>query len=231
MAVDDSYTKVLLHMDGVDASTTFTDESGKTWTAYGGAQIDTAQSKFGGASGLFDGTGDYVDTPDHADFRLDEGSDANSWTIDFWVRFNGDPTGVANELMGQYVDADNYWRLNKSVNNQIRFRIRSGAVNLVDLGPNWSPAANTWYHVAIVKQGTTGYRFFVDGTEVGTAIIDTDPMPDFAASMIVGGCTGANYLNGWLDEVRISKGIARWTANFTPPTIPYALFVPQIIMI
>lgn len=52
MAVDDGYTVVLLHMNGTDASTTFTDESGKTWTAGGNAQIDTAQSKFGQVQGL-----------------------------------------------------------------------------------------------------------------------------------------------------------------------------------
>ena len=63
MAVDDSYTKALLHMDGADGSTTFIDESGKTWTRAGNAQIDTSQYKFGGASGLFDGSGDWVDTP------------------------------------------------------------------------------------------------------------------------------------------------------------------------
>ena len=78
MAVDDGYTVALLHMDGADTSTTFTDESGKTWTANGNAQIDTAQSVFGGASGLFDGTGDYLSASDHADWQLDGGSDSNA---------------------------------------------------------------------------------------------------------------------------------------------------------
>ena len=55
-AANGSFTKLLLHCNGTDGSTTFTDEIGKTVTANGNAQIDTAQSKFGGASGLFDGT-------------------------------------------------------------------------------------------------------------------------------------------------------------------------------
>ena len=63
--VDDTYTKSLLHFNGSDGSTTITDESGKTWTAYDNAQIDTAQSKFGGASMLLDGVGDYIKTTDY----------------------------------------------------------------------------------------------------------------------------------------------------------------------
>src|SRR3972149_9214360 len=67
----DSYTKLLLHMDGANGSTTFTDEMGQAVTANGNAQISTAQSKFGGASGLFDGTGDYLSVPASADWDFD----------------------------------------------------------------------------------------------------------------------------------------------------------------
>jgi hypothetical protein len=81
---NDAFTKILLHMDGTNGSTTFTDTnaggSAHTWTANGNAQISTAQSKFGGASGLFDGTGDYITTPDHADYTLGSGD----FTIDLW---------------------------------------------------------------------------------------------------------------------------------------------------
>ena len=66
----DANTKSLLHFDGANNSTTFTDETGKTWTAHGNAKISTAQYKFPTGSGLFDGTGDYIDTPDHADFNF-----------------------------------------------------------------------------------------------------------------------------------------------------------------
>lgn len=96
MPVDDVYTVALLHMNGADASTTFTDESGKTWTANGNAQIDTAQSVFGGASGLFDGTGDFISSADSNDWQFDGGSNSNEWTADFRIRFNGDP-GTGNQ--------------------------------------------------------------------------------------------------------------------------------------
>ena len=89
-------------MNGADGSNTFTDEAGKLWTAAGNAQIGTAQSKFGGASGSFDGTGDSLTTPDSDNFYLANGN----WTIDFWVRF--DVAGGAKNLISQYQDANNW---------------------------------------------------------------------------------------------------------------------------
>ncbi len=224
MAVDDNFTVALLHMDGADASTTFTDESGKTWTANGNAQIDTAQSVFGGASGLFDGTGDYISSADSADWQLDGGADSNEWTIDFWVRFNGDPGAANMPLMSQYTDGNNYWVCMLSVNN-MRFLCVSGGATIISISNAWNPATATWYHLAFVKQGTTGYKFFVDGTQVGTTQTDTSTIPNFTSVITAGGgmYSGAlAYLNGWMDEVRVSKGVARWTANFTPPTSAYA---------
>lgn len=220
----DEFTVALLHMNGADAATAFTDETGKTWTAQGNAQIDTGQSKFGGASGQFDGTGDYIDTPDSADWQLDGGSDANLWTIDFWVRFNGDPGAGVVGLVQQYVDVSNSWAVLLN-NNLLQFLVRSAASNIVSITQTWNPATATWYHIAIVKNGTTGYMHFIDGTQVGSTTIDTSPIPDFAGSLRLALYTNtagvANYLNGWMDEVRISKGIARWTSNFTPPTAEY----------
>jgi hypothetical protein len=223
MSVNDGYTVALLHMNGTDTSTTFTDETGKSWTASGNAQIDTAQSVFGGASGLFDGTGDFISSADHADWQLDGGSNSNFWTVDFRIRYNGDP--VTQGMIQQRVDNNNQWAIFLISGTSIRMYIQSGGTNLVILDFAWNPATTTWYHVAIVKNGTSGYMAFVDGSQVGTTQTDTDPMPDFAGSLVLGDWVDTagshNYLNGWLDEVRISKGIARWTANFTPPSIEY----------
>lgn len=224
MPVDDGFTVALLHMDGADASTTFTDESGKSWTANGNAQIDTAQSKFGGASGLYDGAGDYLESADHADWQLDGGSNSNLWTVDFWVRFNGDPGTGDRGFVQQRVDNNNYWGI--LINgNLFQFAMRSGGVNLVSVTQTFNPADATWYHLAIVKNGTAGYMHFVDGTQVGSTTTDTDTIPNFAGVLRVGRYTDSAgvdaYHNGWIDELRISKGIARWTSNFTPPAAPY----------
>lgn len=227
MAVDDSFTKLLLHMDGADASTTFTDEAGNTVTPNGDAQIDTAQSKFGGASGLFDGTGDFLSIADSADWQLDGGSNSNTWTVDFWVRFNGDPSGTSQGFFQQRVDDGNGMNFvfGFGSGDNIRFGVESGGVTTVAIQNNWNPATGTWYHIALVKDGTNGYMMFIDGTQVGTTQTDTSTIPNFAAALQIGLATysGANRLiKGWIDEFRISKGVARWTTNFTPPSEAYA---------
>lgn len=219
---DDSFSVALLHMNGTDGSTTFTDESGKTWTANGNVQIDTAQSKFGGASGLFDGTGDFLTSADSADWQLDGGSNSNAWTVDFWLRFN---SVASTGLLQQYTDGSNFWAIYYDNSTGLNVWIRSAASNIVLISNAWTASTNTWYHVAVVKNGTTGYMMFVDGVQIGTTQTDTSPMPNLTGTMRVGRLTnvaGVNSdLNGWMDELRISKGIARWTANFTPPEHPY----------
>lgn len=212
----------MLHMDGADASTTFTDEIGKTWTAAGNAQIDTAQYKFSTASGLFDGTGDYISTPDHADWQLDGGSTTTAWTIDFWIRFNSDPGTARMGLVQQYVSGTENWVL-RLQSNSLRFQSLSAGIALL-VAPSWNPAGDTWYHVAVVKNGTSGYNFFIDGTTITSGFTaaggDLTALPDFAAVLEVGREAATNYFNGWIDELRISN-VARWTADFTPPDGPY----------
>jgi len=218
MAVDDAYTKILLHFNGEDAAVTFTDESDKAWTAVNGVQIDTAQSKFGGASGLFDGTTDYISTPHSTDFNFGSGD----FTIDFWVR----PATTSidrHTIYSQYLDASNYIQLSIVYDYLVLYVGVSGSsiATYVQFA-NHKILLNTWVHVAIVRSGTS-ILFFLNGvqeTGTTTTAIGSSSMPNLAAPVIIG-CrkytgTEDRYLNGYLDEFRISKGIARWTANFVP---------------
>ena len=221
------YTVSLCHDDGTDGSTTITDEMGKVWTARGNAQLDTGIASpltDGVAVLLLDGTGDWIDTPDHADWRLDAGSNANKWTVDCWVYFNGDPgTGIQGLFM-QFADVNNHWVITLS-NNTLVFFIRSGGVVTVSISNAWNPADATWYHVAVVKDGTNGYMMFINGTQIGTTQTDVDVMPELSGLLYVGVYTDSlgatHYLNGAITERRISKGIARWTTTFTPQTGRY----------
>lgn len=218
----DAFVVSMLHFNGADTSTTFTDAIGHTWTASGNAQIDTAQSVFGGASGLFDGTGDYISAPDHINWQLDGGSNSNAWTIDLRVRFNGDPLATVVDFVGQHQDANNYWAFLYN-SNTLQLLVNSGGSTIINVSRTWNPASATWYHLALVKDGTTGYTFYADGTNLGAALTDTSTLPDYTGSLYVGGNAVSNvwYLAGWIDELRISKGIARWTADFTPPSAEY----------
>ena len=101
----DSYTKLLLHMNGTDGSTTFTDdgETGHTVTANGDAEIDTAQKQFGTASGLFSGTG-YLSILDHADFDFG----ADNFTIDFYIKTTTIYSYLSNEHLQNAVKQIDY---------------------------------------------------------------------------------------------------------------------------
>jgi hypothetical protein len=124
------------------------------------------------------------------------------------------------------VDNNNFWGL-QLTNNTLQWAVLSGGAAIVNIAQTWNPADATWYHVALVKNGATGYLHFIDGTQIGSTTTDTSTLPNFAADLRVGLVTGSsgsnNYHNGWLEEVRVSKGIARWTGNFTPPTAPYGV--------
>jgi hypothetical protein len=220
----DTYTRLLLHMDGTDGSQAFVDSSTEAHsiTAKGNAQIDTAQSKFGGASGLFDGSGDYLSLADSADWAFGTGD----FTIDFWVRFNALPaSGRLQILFSQYQDG--YSAYYMAIDNNAgtyRWVFRDWLANVlrIEVAANIpSISVATWYHVALVRSGSN-WHFFQDGTQVGSTVVDSDSVTDFSGNFLVGGYgEGSYWFNGWLDEFRISKGIARWTSNFTPPTSPY----------
>jgi hypothetical protein len=221
---NDTYTKVLLHFNDTDASTTFTDEnaggSAHTWTAADNAQIDTAQSKFGGASGLFDGTGDYVDTSDHADFALG----SSDFTVDFWFKVNAS-AGVEIRACGQsdglLTAAGTSFLIRRATSNVMQAVLSDGTTNQNLTGVTAITDTN-WHHLAFVRSGNT-IMLFVDGAlDVSAAFTGT--VPNSAADFAVGARGGDNTTNpwnGWIDEFRLSVGIARWTAAFTPPTRAY----------
>jgi Concanavalin A-like lectin/glucanases superfamily len=208
---------VLIHFNGMDGSTAFTDESGNnhTLTAWGGVQIDTAQSKFGGASGLFDGVDDYIKLDGHADFNF-----TGDFTIDLWVRF----VNVTSQF--------NFLDLRGPANNPVIFLDPAGPnmAVFVDAGSNIIGTQNitaaTWYHVALTRSGTS-LRLFVNGTQDGATYSTSTSFPPAADTPVVGATVEAlNSINGWIDEVRMIKGVAAWTANFTPPSSEYTNLTP-----
>lgn len=206
----------LLHFDGADASTTFTDQTGKTWTANGNAQIDTAQSKFGGASGLFDGSGDYVTTPDSADWDFGTGD----FTVECFARFNSHTSIMT--LISNYNDSTVGWSFQRRSDTNT-FRFGHGDAALSDVA--WTPTDGVWYHMAVCRQGTN-LRHFVDGVQTGSTVTNSTNISGSPAPLAIGSLknSGGSYIqnyNGWLEEVRITKGTARYTSNFTPPAAAF----------
>jgi hypothetical protein len=201
---------LLLHCDGADASTTFTDHSsyGHTMTANGNAQIDTAQSKFGGASGLFDGTGDYLSTTDAGEFDFGSGD----FTVEAWIRST--TTGQQAIIAGSGA-GDFFLQINVT-GSKIGIGRNGAAIDT--LSEAGSISADTWHHIAITRESST-VRFFLDGAVVPIDSGSTNSNSYSMATPYVGNeSSGSIYFNGWMDDVRITKGVARYTAAFTPHT-------------
>lgn len=222
---NDAYTELLLHFDGSDGSTTFTDSSSNArspGSVAGNAQIDTAQQKFGTGAGLFDGTGDYIQYAFNSDWNI-----TGDFTIDCWIRTDtlSATAGICGH--GGYGSGSGGWDF-RLVNQTLNFNQyeTTGVVRDGWSTGNVITSTSVWYHVAVVRSGST-VSIYVDGdqkiTDASAATILTS-----SASLEIGAFRhSANSgnpgfgLDGWIDEFRLSKGIARWTANFTPPASAY----------
>jgi RHS repeat-associated protein len=219
LGTDNGYTVSLLHLNGIDAATSFQDESGKTWTAAGNAQIDTAQYKFGAASGLLDGSGDWIGTANHPDFQVGSGD----FTIDMWIKVPTVPSS-GQALFWYGTDGNFYNSLYLGINasGYLVGTIYDGASgNSVTHTTKVTP--NQWQHVAFIRGGSSLY-VGLDGVLVSGTANKTVGIPSNATTQlgaIYGATYRQQYFNGWIDEFRFSKGIARWTTNFTPPTSEY----------
>lgn len=212
----DSYVKLLLHCDGADASTTFTDSSAsaRTVSPAGNMQIDTADSKFGGASGLGDGVGDYLTCASSSDFNIATGP----WTWDFQFKWASGTNVTA--LLARYNSGSPYngWVLSFNKNTQ-KFIFYSNAAT-TRITQSGTTSSGSWHHFALISDGTT-VTMAVDGASQGTWVGNPQ---DVAQTLYI--CAEVNQTNpsfgGWIDEVRFSQGIARWSSfPFTPPTEEY----------
>lgn len=208
----DSATELLLHCEGVDASTTFTDSSPSTKvvTAVGNAQIDTAQFKFGSASGLFDGSGSYLTTPDL-------GLGSGDFTIEGWYRFNAISSNMNLFDTGDFATGFGVAvRIDNAATTSITVVI--DATTIINQANVGVLSNNIWYHIAVVRSGINLY-LFVDGSLKATA---SDSSNVNGTTFYVGNSTipGTSPMNGWIDEFRVSK-VARWSSSFTVPSVPY----------
>jgi len=214
----DSYTKLMLHMD-----TGFEDSSSSAHfpTIQAEAKITSSQSVFGKA-GHFDGVTDNAYYPDSEDWNLGSGA----FTIDFWIRWDGPPgvTGILGQSNGGGAQPKwgIFWNAPPGTPpNSFVVHYYDTTNTRRDVVWSWAPAADTWYHLAIVRNGNSWY-LFVDGVQTGGTQAQSSAIPNSVSVLRVGhDGEMSTSSRGYIDEVRISKGIARWTSNFAPPTTPY----------
>jgi hypothetical protein len=178
----------------------------------GGASISTTQSKFGGSSMYFDGTTDCLFRPTSPNFGYGTGD----FTIEFWLYLNavGTQTLVSN-LASAGSTAPHIYYLTGS-----GLKYFTASADRI-AGPALS--TGTWYHIAISRYSSST-RMFVNGSQVGSTYADSNNY-DATAPLGVGDYgstpTGSNTLNGYINDLRITKGIGRYTQNFTPPTTAF----------
>lgn len=228
----DTYTKLLMHMDGADSGVIFTDEIGHIVTPYGNAQTKTAIKEFGTASGHFDGINSYLSIAANA---TDWDFAGNDFTIDFWFY----PTAAAKQAIF-CGDTDQWLGINFHMNGVRNVCIWASSTgvgwNLLNADPGGngigtvSISLNNWHHIALVRSGNH-WMTFLDGIKDLDVVVAGNIInrPLEAKSIGRWGASGDRMWNsGYADEFRISKGIARWTINFSPPVTAYAPANPSL---
>ena len=226
---DSHFPKVeaLLPFDGTNGATSTTDLSdrGNTVTFGGDAEISTAQSKFGGSSLSLDGNGDYVDLPQATNQFVSE-----DFTIEFWFRINSGAGAGTIGLFGSYYTGGGgkgMLMLSSATYNQVYFQWMYGSGSGTDWaylnqtqGTRTALSNNTWYHVAVTRSGNT-WRLFLNGTQEDS-VTQSDQLTDSGSTTRLGNygpsATATDGLNGYIEDFRITRGVARYTSNFTAPT-------------
>jgi len=221
--VDPQYGSVslLLHGNGTNGSTTITDNSPspKTVTAFGNAQISTAQSKFGGSSIFMSTAGSNLSIARNPNLVP-----IGDWTYEcwFWLNSTSDPS-FGQSFYGNWGSVDstaNDLDIRKSGNTLYLYCRNLSNSLITTINASYSFVAQRWDHLAITRQGNT-YRFFFNGVLTNT-ITDSTPVFDGTAPITVGlESVNLSQFGGYFDELRVTSGVARYTSNFTPPAAPF----------
>jgi hypothetical protein len=184
----------------------------------GNAQISTAQSKFGGASMAFDGTGDWLVMPPSPNFALGTGD----FTIEGWAYITSFGSVNARGVFQQGTSS-----FPASVSNTVALGVNpSGTWVIFAKNTNTNSTATlstgTWAHFALVRSGTTT-TLYANGTSVITVTSDsTNYTGTYFGIGSIFGTSDTNW-HGYIDDLRITKGYARYTTSFTAPTAPFPL--------
>jgi hypothetical protein len=206
-------TSLLMHFNGTNGSTTMTDNSKNVLvaTAVGNAKLSTAQSKFGGSSLLLDGTGDYLTFPANSEFAFGTGN----FTIECWIYFAAGSTyrGIFSTRATSSTSVTTNGSFGVNAENGIFLWTNTFIINYTT-----NIGTNQWVHVALCRNGSS-LKAFANGTEVGSTTY-TDNLTGNLATIGANG-DGSEAFNGYIDELRITKGIARYTGNFTPSTTQF----------
>jgi len=224
--------ELLTNQDGADGATTFTEQSqnGASATFVGTAELDTAQFKFGTASLLLDGNSDYQHYPDDPAYTIG----SSLFTIEGFVRFASLPAvGDEMTMVSQWVIGGGTDRafavslIQDGLSYRIRFEAEGGTGVFEQGGISGTPPLNTWIHFAAQRSAGDTLSIWWDGLLefeaggifTGTTINDSTTTLKLGVLDPTGGANAA-WVDGWIDEVRITIGSTRYTpgGSITVPT-------------
>jgi hypothetical protein len=224
---NDAFTKILLHFDGTNGSTTFTDSNAggvsAAWSAINSAALTTAKHKYGSASYQGAATS-YIKSNQNSAYN----AGSSDFTVDFWINGSSSLATTLQYLAGfgnASLSADIGWSVYYDTSKLLRFNFQnSGGPTAVAVTAATSIMDGAWHHIACVK--TSAMKVYIDGIDAtSSASAPSGSMRSGASyEMNVGriATSGATQCcQSSIDEFRYSVGIARWTSNFTPPTGPY----------
>lgn len=183
---------------------------------FSSAGISTSQSKFGGSSLFFNGTSDYITSVGASNplFKFEAGA----FTIEHWCKFTA-TTAYINTISDNtsFVTTNNWiFMWNYVAAGKLSFWVNNGVICSTTNAYN----DNAWHHVAVTRTSAGAVTIWVDGVADGTGTLSTTPMG--TGAIIIGNQTGqTRYWSGYIDEIRITNGIARYTATFTPPSAAF----------
>lgn len=179
----------------------------------GDAKVSTAQAKWGGSSMAFDGTGDYLTATNTLPFVFGTGD----WTVETWVN----PSVRQLQRIYDSRPGSNGAYVTIGMNASGNFDYTANSA--LRITGTTVASTGTWYHVAVCRSGTST-RLFVNGVQEGVTYTDSTNYIVAAGRPFIGAdsfSAGATPWNGYMDDFRVTKGYARYTANFTPPTAPF----------
>ena len=218
---------LLLHMDTDDGRVSFADSSSRTKplsSVVSPLVLDESNAQFGSAGANF--TGGYLQYPASPDFDMGGGD----FTVEAWVRFNSASVGSRSLLFGQADSGggNTTFAVSKSTSEVMTMLLVTNAGTFAVTGTN-KVSPNVWYHLALVRSGNTLTLYrngAVDllGSVSGVIPTRTSKFGVGAVGQyagVYGGSSGARMM-GWIDEFRVTKGVARYTAPFAPPSLPFA---------
>lgn len=214
-------TAIAMHMNGADNGTVFTEEKGKTVTSVN-AVTKTATKLLGTASGYFNGAA-YLSIPYSADVSLVSG-DFCIRCAAYFINFSTDRL-----IASSWDTTAQCWLISVTASDiAFAFRRSDGKTYDATVTAAWTPSLNTFYRIAITRQGSV-YRIFVDGSLLAT-ITNANALNNVTRPVYIGAhvASGAIYQYGYIDEFELIKGDPVYTAAYTPSETEFSTSMVRV---